>query len=151
MIRFILTVTIPVLATIVTAGINVHGQEASEPRGVADLCEYVADISLPEAYQRETYRLSARDRADPTQPPSVITERELELPQITLTAILLDAKDPSESVAILRLDTSDRIQHRVRVGDRIGEITILSIDEKAVRIQMQDFGQVRTDTLRLIR
>ena len=145
--------TILLLALMMTAAATLAQstppEESQAP--ISELCRYVAEVTLPEPYERETYRMSFSGRPDPTRPPSVITEREVVLPPVALTAVLTNDRDPSRSVAILRLEDDPGKQHRVRAGDRIGEIEVLAIRPSEVDIRVHHFGQARTETLRLTR
>ena len=144
-------VVIGAFALTSTLLLGVSGLQAqAQTGGVGQLCAYIAEVGLPEPYEREVYRLSYATRPDPTRPPSVIRERDVVLPDMVLTAILYNPAQPARSVAILRIG-GDGEQQRLREGDAVGDIQVVSIRSQEVTIRIQQFGQSRTETLSLRR
>lgn len=104
-----------------------------------------ADSSV--VYEREVFDYSRGGRADPFR--SLMDDAELgvRLEDLTLQGVMVGG-DPSESVAVLSRVGNAR-PLRVRVGDRIGGIRVLSIQQSAVQVLVEEFGVARRGTLEL--
>lgn len=98
-------------------------------------------------YEREVFDYSRGGRADPFR--SLLDDAELgvRLEDLSLQGVMVGG-DPSQSVAVLsRVGTNRPL--RVRVGDRVGGIRILSIEQRLVQVLVEEFGVARRGTLEL--
>lgn len=98
-------------------------------------------------YEREVFEYSRAGRPDPFR--SLLDDAELgiRLEDLSLQGVMYDA-DVSQSVAVLARVGSER-PLRVRVGDRVGGIRILSISQRSVQVLIEEFGVARRGTLEL--
>lgn len=98
-------------------------------------------------YEREVFEYGRGGRADPFR--SLLDDAELgvRLEDLRLQGVMVGG-DPSESVAVLSRVGNAR-PLRVRVGDRIGGIRVLSIQQNAVQVLVEEFGVARRGTLEL--
>jgi hypothetical protein len=74
-------------------------------------------------------------------------ELGVRLEDLSLTGVMHDA-DVGQSVAVLARVGSTR-PLRVRVGDRVGGIRILTIGQRSVQVLIEEFGVARRGTLEL--
>lgn len=98
-------------------------------------------------YEREVFDYSRAGRTDPFR--SLLDDAELgvRLEDLSLQGVMYDP-DPSQSVAVLaRLGSTRPL--RVRVGDRVGGIRVLSIGQRSVQVLIEEFGVARRGTLEL--
>lgn len=104
-----------------------------------------ADTAI--VYEREVFEYSRAGRPDPFR--SLLDDAELgvRLEDLSLQGVMYDA-DVSQSVAVLARVGSTR-PLRVRVGDRVGGIRILSIGQRSVQVLIEEFGVARRGTLEL--
>ena len=98
-------------------------------------------------YEREVFEYSRSGRVDPFR--SLLDDAELgvRLEDLTLQGVMYDA-DASQSVAVLSRAGSTR-PLRVRVGDRVGGIRVLTIGQRRVELLIEEFGVARRGTLEL--
>ena len=98
-------------------------------------------------YEREVFDYSRAGRPDPFR--SLLDDAELgvRLEDLSLQGVMYDP-DVSQSVAVLARVGSAR-PLRVRVGDRIGGIRVLSIGQRSVQVLIEEFGVARRGTLEL--
>jgi hypothetical protein len=98
-------------------------------------------------YEREVFEYSRAGRVDPFR--SLLDDAELgvRLEDLALQGVMYDA-DASQSVAVLSRAGSTR-PLRVRVGDRIGGIRVLTIGQRRVELLIEEFGVARRGTLEL--
>jgi hypothetical protein len=98
-------------------------------------------------YEREVFEYARAGRVDPFR--SLLDDAELgvRLEDLTLQGVMYDA-DASQSVAVLSRAGSTR-PLRVRVGDRIGGIRVLTIGQRRVELLIEEFGVARRGTLEL--
>ena len=98
-------------------------------------------------YEREVFEYSRAGRVDPFR--SLLDDAELgvRLEDLTLQGVMYDA-DASQSVAVLSRAGSTR-PLRVRVGDRVGGIRVLTIGQRRVELLIEEFGVARRGTLEL--
>jgi hypothetical protein len=104
-----------------------------------------ADTAI--VYEREVFDYERSGRADPFR--SLLDDAELgvRLEDLSLQGVMYDA-DISQSVAVLARVGSTR-PLRVRVGDRIGGIRVLTIGQRSVQVLIEEFGVARRGTLEL--
>ncbi|HEX2078780.1 MAG TPA: hypothetical protein VHG08_13750 [Longimicrobium sp.] len=108
-------------------------------------------VSLPEAevYRREVFRYQAGGRPDPFQPLLSGEEIGVRVQDLTLVGIVYSG-NPRASVATFTLpDTAQRV--RLRVGQRLGSVTVLSIQPRQVQVREDEMGVSRVYTLELQR
>jgi hypothetical protein len=98
-------------------------------------------------YEREVFDYSRAGRPDPFR--SLLDDAELgvRLEDLSLQGVMYDP-DVSQSVAVLARVGSTR-PLRVRVGERVGGIRILSIGQRSVQVLIEEFGVARRGTLEL--
>lgn len=96
---------------------------------------------------RETFTYSGGAR-DPFA--SLITEDKLgpEFSDLILTAVYLDLRRASNSVAVLR-DKTNQKGYKLRVGERLGRLKVAQIRQTDVVFTVEDIGFERQETLSL--
>ena len=115
------------------------------PRGAAAQTAALGDTAV--VYEREVFEYSRSGRVDPFR--SLLDDAELgvRLEDLSLQGVMYDA-DASQSVAVLSRVGSTR-PLRVRVGDRVGGIRVLTIRQRDVEVLIEEFGVARRGTLEL--
>ncbi|MES2124015.1 MAG: hypothetical protein V4503_04925 [Gemmatimonadota bacterium] len=98
---------------------------------------------------RETYSYQGAAR-DPFRSVLGIVQRGPELPDLRLTAIFYDDRDPGNSIGVFR-DVGSNRRYDVHPGQRIGRIYVASVGRKDVTLRLDDFGTVREQTYSLRR
>lgn len=98
---------------------------------------------------RETYSYQGAAR-DPFRSVLGIVQRGPELPDLRLTAIFYDDRDPGNSIGVFR-DVGSNRRYDVHPGQRIGRIYVASVGPKDVTLRLDDFGTVREQTYSLRR
>lgn len=121
-----------VAATLVASPEGAHAQAA-------------ADSSV--VYEREVFDYSRGGRRDPFDSLMDAEELGVRLEDLSLTGVMHDA-DVGQSVAVLARVGSTR-PLRVRVGDRVGGIRVLTIGQRSVQVLIEEFGVARRGTLEL--
>lgn len=102
-----------------------------------------------ESYRREVFRYQRAGRPDPFQPLLSAADLGYRVEDLRLTSIVY-SPDPRQSIAVFALaDSSAR--HRLRTGQRLGSITVVGIYPRRVDVQVNDFGNVRLQSLTLQR
>ncbi len=104
-----------------------------------------ADTAI--VYEREVFEYSRAGRPDHFR--SLLDDADLgvRLEDLSLQGVMYDP-DVSQSVAVLARVGSTR-PLRVRVGDRIGGVRVLSIGQRSVEVLIEEFGVARRGTLEL--
>lgn len=97
--------------------------------------------------QRETYAYQGASK-DPFRSVLGAVQRGPELPDLKLTAVFYDSRDPGNSLGVFR-DAGNNKRYDVRPGQRIGRIYVASIGPKSVTLRLDDFGTVREQTYSL--
>ena len=107
--------------------------------------QIAADTAI--VYEREVFQYSRSGRPDPFR--SLLDDAELgvRLEDLSLQGVMV-GDDPGQSVAVVTRVGSTR-PLRVRVGDRIGGIRVLSIDQRSVQVLVEEFGVARRGSLEL--
>lgn len=100
-------------------------------------------------YRREVFRYPRGGRPDPFR--SLLTAEELgyRIEDMQLTGIIY-SPDARNSVAVLTEPVSKQ-RFRLKVGQRIGGITIAAIAPRRVEVVVNEFGVIRRETLVLRR
>lgn len=96
---------------------------------------------------RETYSYEGAAR-DPFRSVIGVVQRGPELPDLRLTAVFFDDRDPGNSIAVFR-DIGSNRRYDVHPGQRIGRIYVASVTRKDVTLRLDDFGTVREQTYSL--
>lgn len=96
---------------------------------------------------RESYAYEGSAR-DPFRSVLATAQRGPELPDLKLTAIFFDDRDPGNSIAVFR-DIGSNRRYDVHPGQRIGRIYVASVTRKDVMLRLDDFGTVREQTYSL--
>lgn len=110
-----------------------------------------AEPALPEAevYRREVFRYPAGGRPDPFQPLLGSEEMGVRVQDLRLVGIVYSG-DPRASVATFTLpDSTQRV--RLRVGQRLGAVTVLAIQPRRVDLREDEMGVSRVYQLQLER
>lgn len=96
---------------------------------------------------RESYAYQGAAR-DPFRSVMATVVRGPELPDLRLTAIFFDDRDPGNSIGVFR-DVGSNRRYDVHPGQRIGRIYVASMTRKDVTLRLDDFGTVREQTYSL--
>jgi hypothetical protein len=111
-----------------------------------------AEASLPEAevYRREVFQYpGAGGRPDPFQPLLSGEEMGVRVQDLTLVSVIYSG-NPGTSVATFTLpDSSQRV--RLRVGQRLGSVTVVRIQPRRVDVREDEMGVSRMYSLELAR
>lgn len=108
-------------------------------------------VALPEAevYRREVFRYQAGGRPDPFQPLLSGEDMGVRVQDLTLVGIVYSA-NPRVSVATFTLpDSTQRV--RLRVGQRLGSVTVVGIQPRRVDVREDEMGVSRVYSLELQR
>lgn len=134
------------LAALVLAAAGVAAQQAAVAPG-----DSTAVVSLPEAevYRREVFRYPAPGRPDPFLPLLSGDEMGVRAQDLRLLGILYSSS-PGQSVATFALpDTTQRV--RLRVGQRLGAVTVVGIHPRRVDLREDEMGVSRVFSLQVPR
>ena len=96
---------------------------------------------------RESYGYQGATR-DPFRSVLATAQRGPELPDLKLTAIFFDDRNPGNSIGVFR-DIGSNRRYDVHPGQRIGRIYVASVNRKDVTLRLDDFGTVREQTYSL--
>lgn len=99
----------------------------------------------PRTIYREVYDYDAGGRRDPFASLLGSTEIRPLIGDLRVTSIIFDPSGRG-SVAVLR-DMTSREQYRVRVGQTIGRLRVVSIRQRSVTFAIEEFGFSRQETL----
>lgn len=107
------------------------------------------DDDPPLVYRREVFQYPRGARPDPFR--SLATPEELgyRIEDMQLTGVIYSPSS-GMSVAVLT-ETVTKKRFRLKVGERIGGITVAAIYPKRVDVVVNEFGVVRRETLQLRR
>ena len=124
-----------VLAIILGAAIAVFAaQRASDPTRVP-----------PRTIYREVFDYDPAGRRDPFASLLGTTDIRPLITDLRVTSIILDPAGRN-SVAVLR-DLTSKEQYRVRTGQTIGRLRVVSIRQRSVTFAIEEFGFSRQETL----
>jgi hypothetical protein len=118
----------------------------------ADAAETAAAApALPEAdvYRREVFRYQAGGRPDPFRPLLSGDDMGVRVQDLRLVGIIHSAT-PRASVAVFTLP-GDSARLRMRVGQRLGAVTVTAIHPRRVDVREEALGVSRTYSLELQR
>lgn len=96
-------------------------------------------------YRRETFGYERGGRPDPFRSLLGTEELGLRVEDLTLRGVIYNP-DPRRSMAVLLDESADR-RVRLRVGQRIGGITVVAIYPRRVDVRVDEFGVSRRETL----
>jgi hypothetical protein len=131
-----------VLAALVVV-IGLGAQDEPDPSaGSAMLAE--GDV-----YRREVFRYQAGGRLDPFQPLLTGEDIGIRAQDLTLEGIVYSTA-PGASVAIFSLPANAG-RARLKVGQRLGSVTVVAIHPRRVDLREEQFGVARTVSLQLQR
>jgi hypothetical protein len=144
--------TLPALLALALAVLGPARAEAqaaaARPAGAAP----PAQVALPEGevYRREVFGYpGAGGRPDPFQPLLNSDEMGVRVQDLTLVGIVYSG-DPRSSVATFTLpNNAQRV--RLRVGQRLGSVTVVSIQPRRVDVREDEMGVSRVYPLELQR
>jgi len=98
-------------------------------------------------YDREIFRYDRSGRPDPFR--SLLTNAELGVRTEDLTLLgVIYHPDPSQSVAVLAQRGVDR-RFRARVGERLGSVRIVAINQRSIDVVVEEFGLARRERLEI--
>lgn len=133
------------LAALVLGAAGVAAQQAAVPG------DSTAAVSLPEAevYRREVFRYPAAGRPDPFLPLLSGDDMGVRAQDLRLLGIVYSS-DPRQSVAVFALpDSTQRV--RLRVGQRLGAITVVGIFPRRVDVREEEMGVSRVYSMEVPR
>lgn len=93
----------------------------------------------PSPYVREVWTYTVAGRTDPLHPPSTLRDGS-NLPELTISGILLNTVEPKLSRAAFRLASGERAI--VSVGDTIPPFVVVAIEADRVQIRYPQLGGV---------
>jgi hypothetical protein len=129
------------------------GAQAAPARPAANAAEPGAQAApaLPEAdvYRREVFRYQAGGRPDPFRPLLTGDDMGVRVQDLRLVGIIAST-NPRTSVAVFTLPT-DSTRLRLRVGQRLGAVTVVAIHPRRVDLREDALGVSRTYSLELQR
>ncbi len=130
------------LATGLAAATPAQAQQDAGAKGEGD-------GGAPLVYRREVFRYQRAGRPDPFR--SLLTPEELgyRIEDMHLAGIIY-SPDGRRSVAVLA-ETVSKKRFRLRVGERVGGITVAAIYPRRVDVVINEFGVVRRESLHLRR
>ena len=134
------------LAALVLAAAGVAAQQAAVAPG-----DSTAVVSLPEAevYRREVFRYPAAGRPDPFLPLLSGDDMGVRAQDLRLLGIVYSSV-PRQSVAVFALpDSTQRV--RLRVGQRLGSITVVGIFPRRVDVREEEMGVSRVYSMEVPR
>ena len=100
-------------------------------------------------YRREVFRYQAAGRPDPFRSLLGSSDLGVRVEDLSLRGVVYHP-DPSRSVAMLMREGTER-PVRVRVGDRIGGIRVLTIRPNSIDLLVEELGVARRETLQITR
>ncbi|HET7321341.1 MAG TPA: hypothetical protein VFI96_02525, partial [Longimicrobiaceae bacterium] len=100
-------------------------------------------------YRREIFSYERGGRPDPFRPLLSSIELGVRIEDLTLRGVIYN-RQPGRSVAVIEQTGVERLR-RVRAGDRIGTVRILSIGPRSVDVVVNELGVTRRATLQLKR
>jgi hypothetical protein len=106
-----------------------------------------ADTGL--VYRREVFQYQPVGRPDPFRPLLNAADLGVRLEDLRLTAVVYHPNPRLALAVFTRGDTSRAI--RVRVGQRIGGLTVLAIYPRRVDVRVDEFGTSRVESVGLKR
>jgi hypothetical protein len=117
-------------------------EDPAEPAAMATLAER-------DVYRREVFRYQAAGRPDPFQPLLSGDEIGVRAQDLALEGII-HSTTPGASVAIFALPgNAGRV--RLRVGQRVGSVTVVAIHPRRVDVREDQFGVSRAYSMQLQR
>lgn len=120
---------------------------APPPAGAAPAPGVVLDEA--DVYRREVFRYQAGGRPDPFRPLLNGEDMGVRAQDLQLVGII-HSSNPRASVAVFTLPNSDE-RLRLRVGQRLGAVTVVSIQPRRVDLREDALGVSRVYTLELQR
>lgn len=117
--------------------------------GVAAQAAPVASLPEAEVYRREVFRYQAGGRPDPFQPLVGSDEMVVRAQDLRLVSIIYSS-NPRAAMAVFTLPDSAR-RVRLRVGQRLGAVTVTAIRPRSVDLREDALGVSRMHTLELQR
>jgi hypothetical protein len=129
-------------ALLVIPAASAAGQ-AQAPTGAA------SSASPIQAYRREVFAYQRAGRPDPFQPLLSAADMGYRVEDLRLTSIVY-SPTAGQSVAVFALADSAR-RFRLRVGQRLGTITVAAIYPRRVDLRVEDFGVARIESVALQR
>lgn len=109
------------------------------------------DIAAPNSLVRESFSYSfTRSSRDPFKGLAVAAAEGPELTDLRLLSVIYNHSEPTLSLATFE-DVGNKKQFYVRPGDRIGRLTVSSIDLNNATLRSNDYGTVRQQTYSLTR
>jgi hypothetical protein len=123
--------------------IGLRAQEDLDPASGSTL------LAERDVYRREVFRYQAGGRLDPFQPLLTGEHIGVRAHDLTLEGIIYSTA-PGASIAIFSLPAGGG-RARLRVGQRLGSVTVLAIHPRRVDLREDQFGVARVVSLQLQR
>ena len=108
----------------------------------------VASLPEDDVYRREVFRYQVGGRPDPFQPLLNTDEMVVRAQDLRLVSIVYSS-NPRAALAVFTLPEERRV--RMRVGERLGSVTLLAIRPRSVDLREDALGSSRVHTLELQR
>lgn len=132
-----------VAAGVLAASASAEAQQQNQRQGARNAGDS-ATVTL--VYEREVYTYAGTSRRDPFRPLTGDNEMGPRFESLALQGIVYSTGQ-GQSVALLS-DGSGRV-YRVRVGDVIGNSTVVEIGPLRVVMAVENFGSIRQEMLEL--
>jgi hypothetical protein len=100
-------------------------------------------------YRREVFRYDRRGRPDPFRPLLTAVDLGFRVDELRLVGVVYNPNPRLALAVFAPNDSSPRL--RLRVGQRVGNITVTSIQPRAVQVRVDELGASRVETIALRR
>lgn len=127
------------------------GAQPAPARPAANAPDPAPAATLPEeeVYRREVFRYQPGGRPDPFQPLLNSEDMGMRAQDLRLVSIIYSS-NPRAAMAVFALpDSSQRV--RLRVGQRLGAVTVVAIHPRRVDLREDAFGATRMYSQELVR
>jgi hypothetical protein len=128
---------------------SASAQQAGDPPPTR---ETIAEDTIQLVFEREVFAYPSHARRNPFRP---LTGADVgpRFEQLSLLGVIV-SPDPGGSVALLGVAGAQQgrsATHRVRVGERLGNVRVLAIRPREIDVEVEEFGLTERATMRLRR
>ena len=109
-----------------------------------------APAAAGDVYRREVFAYQRGGRPDPFQPLLSAADLGFRVEDMRLTSIVY-SPNPRMAMAVFASQADTMRRYRLRVGQRLGAMTIVRIYPQRVDVRVDDYGSSRIETLQLKR
>ncbi|HYH81655.1 MAG TPA: hypothetical protein VEX86_17750 [Longimicrobium sp.] len=102
-----------------------------------------------DVYRREVFRYQRGGRPDPFQPLLTAADLGFRAEDLRLTSVVFSPNSRLSLAVFAEANTPRR--HRLKVGQRVGNMTVARIYPQRVDVRIDEFGGTRTETIQLQR